>query len=428
MWVEKIMSWSRGIEIAATVLFGFAIVHTFLCGYFRHWSHRFPEGSVKESFLHLLGEVEVVFGFWAGVLFLMMVIWVGSDRAIQYVESRDFTEPLFVFAIMVVAATRPIVGAAGKIIVLSARLLPLHREVGIYLCCLAIGPLLGSFITEPAAMTVVALVLRERYLRRNVSVRFKYLTLAALFVNVSIGGALTPYAAPPILMVAGKWNWDVAFMLTTFGWRVAIATLVNAAIGAALLSSELKALPMRERVQNMHAPLWLTGAHLTFLIVIVVTAHHPAVFLGAFLFFLGITTITAGYQDSLKIREGLLVSLFLSGLVVLGGLQSWWLEPLLHRLDAFPLFVGTTFLTAITDNAALTYLGSQVEGMTEHLKYALVAGAIAGGGLTVIANAPNPAGYSILQDTFGPDGIRPLKLFLFALPLTLITMTCLWIL
>jgi hypothetical protein len=83
-------------------------------------------------------------------------------------------------------------------------------------------------------------------------------------------------------------------------------------------------------------------------------------------------------------------------------------------------------LTAITDNAALTYLGSQVAGITSHFKYAVVAGAIAGGGLTVIANAPNPAGYSIVQETFGPDGIRPLKLFLFALPLTLIAMICLW--
>jgi hypothetical protein len=56
------------------------------------------------------------------------------------------------------------------------------------------------------------------------------------------------------------------------------------------------------------------------------------------------------------------------------------------------MYFGATALTAITDNAALTYLGSLVEGVSDQLKYALVAGAVSGGGLTVIANAPNPAG------------------------------------
>ena len=57
------------------------------------------------------------------------------------------------------------------------------------------------------------------------------------------------------------------------------------------------------------------------------------------------------------------------------------------------LFFGAAALTAITDNAALTYLGSLVEDISDQSKYSLVAGAVAGGGLTVIANAPNPAGF-----------------------------------
>ena len=77
-------------------------------------------------------------------------------------------------------------------------------------------------------------------------------------------------------------------------------------------------------------------------------------------------------------------------------------------------------LTAITDNAALTYLGSLVQGLSEEFKYALVAGAVTGGGLTVIANAPNPAGFSILRAHFDDGAIHPLGLFVAALPPTLV--------
>ena len=84
----------------------------------------------------------------------------------------------------------------------------------------AFVPLLGSFITEPAAMTLAALMLRDRYYARGLSRRLMYATLGVLFVNVSIGGTLTPYAAPPVLMVAATCGWDLPFMLSTFGWKV----------------------------------------------------------------------------------------------------------------------------------------------------------------------------------------------------------------
>ncbi|MEO5969632.1 MAG: putative Na+/H+ antiporter [Bdellovibrionia bacterium] len=53
---------------------------------------------------------------------------------------------------------------------------------------------------------------------------------------------------------------------------------------------------------------------------------------------------------------------------------------------------------------------------------------MSGGGLTVIANAPNPAGYSILQRCFGEKGIDPVKLFLAGLIPTVISMMCFWLL
>jgi len=120
------------------------------------------------------------------------------------------------------------------------------------------------------------------------------------------------------------------------------------------------------------------------------------------------------------------VAFFLAGLVVLARLQRWWLEPLIRNLDALPLFLGSTVLTAFTDNAALTYLGSQIPQVTEAFKYALVAGAVAGGGLTVIANAPNPVGFSILRESFGPEGISPAGLAAGAAVPTAIAMACLW--
>jgi len=177
---------------------------------------------------------------------------------------------------------------------------------------------------------------------------------------------------------------------------------------------------------GLASPVWLRGLHLLFLGLIVLMVHHPTVFLGIFLFFLGLTAITPEFQERLKLRESLLVAFFLGGLVVLGGLQRWWLEPLIRNLDTVPLFLGATLLTAFTDNAALTYLGSQIPQVSEPFKYALVAGAVAGGGLTVIANAPNPAGFSILRETFGPEGISPAGLAAGAAVPTLIAMACLW--
>jgi hypothetical protein len=161
-------------------------------------------------------------------------------------------------------------------------------------------------------------------------------------------------------------------------------------------------------------------AHLAFLLLVVVFAHHTPVFMGVFLFFLGFATAYQRHQDTLILREALLVAFFLAGLVVLGGLQQWWLEPVLMSMDANAVFFGATALTAITDNAALTYLGSLVEGLSPDFKTALVAGAVTGGGLTLIANAPNPAGAAILKDKFADNTIRPLGLLLAALPPTLV--------
>jgi hypothetical protein len=418
------------VEILASVLFAFAVLHTFCVKYFAHWAKQSPDGSLRENLLHFLAETEVVFGLWAALLFVGIAVFNKSvHEAVHYIESLNYTEPKFVFVVMVVAATRPVVKLAESLICAVARLLPLKANLAFYLAALSLGSLLGSFITEPAAMTLLAILLKRRYFDRGISSRLAYATIGLLFVNVSIGGTLTHFAAPPVLMVAGKWNWDMAHMFTHFGWRAALSCLLSTVATAVFFRRELEQVPLVNH-ESRSIPLWLTLAHLIFLAAVVGFAHHPDVFFGVFMLFLGLVVATKEHQEGLRLREGLLVGFFLAGLVTLGSLQHWWLQPLISSLGGSPLYYGATALTAITDNAALTYLGSLVQGLGDELKYALVAGAVTGGGLTVIANAPNPAGAGILQtaEVFKSEGISPLGLFLGALMPTLMAVVCFWLL
>lgn len=407
------------IELIGAGLFTLAILHTFCTGFFKRLAHIQPAHA---GLWHLLGEVEVVFGFWALVLVVILFVTEGETVAIDYVDTRNFTEPMFVFAIMVIAGTRPILKTVTATVYLISRITPLPGSTGFYFTVLSLVPLLGSFITEPAAMTLAALILADSIFGKGISRQMKYVTLAVLFVNISIGGTLTHFAAPPVLMVAGKWNWDTSFMLSTFGWKAAIAVAINALCATLLFREELRLLPPPQSSGNDYVPFPLIGMHWVFLAAVVFFSHHPAIFMGIFLFFLGIAHAYQRYQDRLILREGLLVAFFLAGLVVLGGQQQWWLQPALMNMNSNQVFFGAAALTAFTDNAALTYLGSLVEGLSDEFKYALVAGAVTGGGLTVIANAPNPAGIAILRPRFDNEAVHPLRLLLAALPPTLIAM------
>ncbi|MBC7618559.1 MAG: putative Na+/H+ antiporter [Candidatus Saccharibacteria bacterium] len=405
------------IQMIGAALFALAVTHTFSTKFFERLAHQNPRHA---GIWHLLGEVEVVFGFWAMVLMLFMFGISGKQEATAYLDSRNFTEPMFVFAIMVMAGTRPVLQFAGSAVSILARLMPLQKGVSTYFLVLAFVPLLGSFITEPAAMTLAALMLRDTLFSQETSTRLKYATIGVLFVNISIGGTLTPFAAPPVLMVAVKWNWDIVYMMSNFGWKAAIAVFVNATAAALIFRKEVGHMGAQAPATSTAVPLPVVLVHLVFLALVVAFSHHPAVFMGLFLFFMGFTTAYQRHQNPLILKEALLVAFFLAGLVVLGGLQQWWLEPVLMGMNVNSVFFGATALTAITDNAALTYLGSLVPGLSEEFKVALVAGAVTGGGLTLIANAPNPAGAAILKDKFAENAIHPVGLLLAALPPTLI--------
>jgi hypothetical protein len=417
------------MEVTATVIFGIAVLHTFLVSKFHHFAHKFPAGSVPHEFFLFFGEVEAVFGMWAAAFLAIYTASEGIQGSVKYLESQNFTEPAFVFVIMVMAGTRPVIVLSEKIILFFSKMLGfIPQRMAYYCSALIIGPILGSFITEPAAMTVTALILLDYFFSNpSMSQKFKYATIGLLFVNVSIGGTFTHFAAPPVLMVASKWGWGLTHMLTHYGWKSGFAISFSTVLTAYFFRKELQgSLEIKQKHQAYMAPTWwMTLVSVLFLAAVVYMAHHMVVFLGIFLFFLGFSKVTKEYQDKLKLTESLMVGFFLGGLVTLGSLQSWWIAPLLNRMGEVTLFFGATALTAITDNAALTYLGSLVPDLSEMKKYYLVAGAVAGGGLTVIANAPNPAGFGILKGKFGPDGINPIKLFLGALGPTIVAVIAL---
>jgi len=519
-------------NLLGTVLFVLAIAHTFLTRRFRTLSHRTeyahekkiaageaPRNSVSHAarLFHFLGEVEVVFGLWCVPLLVSIILSFGWPTAVEYITHKvNYTEPMFVVVIMTLASTRPVLKLSEASMARVAQLFG-GTLAAWWLTILTLGPLLGSLITEPAAMTICALLLVRKFYELDPSPRLKYATLGLLFVNVSVGGTLTHFAAPPILMVAEPWGWGTSHMLLHFGWKAALGiTVANAlywflfrtdlgvlqrtfevraleeevlwrhfpreegerAIDALALEMEAERVAMDQemggQVERFAAdikqrlweevekdmagykadpevvrrafehrfeqiklsrlqkefpwllpkeqrapfvdpdwdereddvPVWVMLAHLGFMAWTIVNAHHPVLFVSGLLFFLGFASVTADYQNRIDLKAPLLVGFFLGGLVTLGGLQGWWIAPVLGSLSPFPLAIVSTLLTAFNDNAAITFLSTLIPDFTDALKYAVVAGAVAGGGLTVIANAPNPAGQAILNKHF-EDGIAP---------------------
>ena len=445
-------------NIAATLIFILAICHTFAAGSLNKLAHKYehihqenlknhgprdkehpdgePEVSFRATLFHFLGEVEAIFGIWVIALAAAATYfysWVDFELYLN--KDKVFTEPLFVVVIMAIAASRPVLRFAESLMSKVAAI-GKGTPAAWWLTVLIVAPILGSFITEPAAMTIGAMLLAKKFYRLRPPAMLAYGTIGLLFVNISVGGTLTHFAAPPVLMVASTWDWGTAFMLEHFGWKAITGILISSAVyflffrkalyqvadaADGLMDGELHPKSWQERETPI--PAWVTLVHIAFLGWTVYTAHYPVLFVGGFLFFLAFIMATRHHQNEVSLKSPMLVGFFLAGLVIHGGVQGWWIAPIIQTLPDQALMLGATVLTAFNDNAAITYLASQVPEITFNAKHAVVAGAVTGGGLTVIANAPNPAGQSILSKYF-EGGVSPLKLFLSALLPTIIIYLC----
>ena len=535
-------------NVVATLIFFLAILHTFLTSYFLKLSHQWEKEhekkilsgkynkysvSHKAELFHFLGEVEAVFGIWAAALVVAIIIFFDWPTAVHYIQNDvNFTEAMFVVVIMTLAATRPILKLAESVMWRLANILG-GTITAWWFTILTMGPILGAFITEPAAMTISALLLSAKFYDLEPDNTFKYATAGLLFVNISVGGTLTHFAAPPVLMVACPWSWGMDHMIFNFGWKAIIGILLANGIyylyfrgelnklqkqfSILVLKDEIQKKYLRQKdleaefdkigcllgdrlgfamefeaktkqikdkignvIMNRHqesflkegidpnlikeayeqrfdeirrrkmrmtipgimpeherpiimdpewdsrddeVPVWVMIIHILFMVWTIFNAHHPAIFVPGLLFFLGFAQVTAPFQNKIDLKPALLVGFFLGGLVIHGGLQGWWIAPVLERLGEIPLMFSATLLSAFNDNAAITFLSTLVPGFTDGMKYSVVAGAVAGGGLTVIANAPNPAGQSILKKYF-EDGISPLGLLMGAALPTSIMLIC----
>ncbi len=445
-------------NVVATVIFLLAICHTFVAIPITKLAHKYaheheerlklrgpkdaehpdgePEVSFKATILHFLGEVEAVFGIWVIALAAAAAYFYSwHDFEVYVSKDKVFTEPLFVVVIMAIAASRPVLRFA-EALMSKAAALGKGTPAAWWLSVLIIAPILGSFITEPGAMTIGAMLLAKKFYRFNPPPLLAYATIGLLFVNISVGGTLTHFAAPPVLMVAGKWGWDSLFMLEHFGWKAVTGVVISSLIYFVFFRKALFSIadkadgsedgelhPASWVERETPIPAWIIGVHMAFLGWTVYTAHYPVLFVGGFLFFLAFVLATQHHQNTVSMRSPMMVGFFLAGLVVHGGVQGWWIAPIIQNLSDQALMLGATILTGFNDNAAITYLASQVDGISLSAKHAVVAGAVTGGGLTVIANAPNPAGQSILSRFF-KDGVSPLYLFIAALVPTIVVYAC----
>ena len=442
----------------SSLLFFLAVIHTFVAPRLLHKAHLLeqahqervrvagrtpcqrPEEDAEDEIsffatvVHYLGEVEAVFFTWALALAAAIASFEGWGAGIAYIDSVDYTEAVFVVVIMIMAATRPVLQFCEKCLDFVAGI-GRRTPQAWWLTLMIVAPIMGSFITEPAAMTIGALLLKKKVFDLHPTKKLAYGTLGLLFVNISVGGTLSHFAAPPVLMVASHWDWDFMFMFQHFGSKAVIGIIIATSLYYWFLQKEFRLLKPQAKKETRQlrwedredpVPKWVTAMHIVFIVGTVIMAHHIVWLVFGLLLFIAFREGTGHFQHQLRWKTPGLVGLFLAGLVIHGGLQGWWISPVISSLGEFSLMIGATGLTAVNDNAAITYLATQVSPeLSEAMKYAVVAGAVTGGGLTVIANAPNPAGQAILgkSDVF-KEGISPLLLFVSSIGATIIMGLC----
>jgi len=391
---------ANSFNLIASLIFLIAILHTFMANKLTAKAHLIHEehdermkaaGASEEEIkhdipfkaelFHFLGEVEVVFGMWViALLFVTIGFFDWTTFKNYMVYDRVFIEPMFVVVIMAIASTRPVVKFAEQLLGLAAGIGG-HSKAAWWFSILLIAPLLGSFITEPAAMTIAALLLANQFYKYKPSSGFAYATIGLLFVNVSVGGTLTHFAAPPVLMVAAPWNWDMGFMAANFGWKAALGILISNALYFIIFRGQFAKMGNQDGIEastnfdtpevqklkpgqisheefearwaerETPIPWWITLVHLCFLAWTVFNAHYPVMFISGMLFFLGFMSLTGTHQNKVELKGPIMVGFFLGGLIIHGGLQAWWIAPVLGSLAELCIRVsGRTSFDADRNN------------------------------------------------------------------------------
>ncbi len=429
-------------QIASTVIFFLAVLHTFLTPTLYTYSQKLSEKKeiIPRKWKHyhflsevcyLLSEVEVVFGIWLIPLIIVFTIFQSWDQALAYLNSRSYTHAIYITVILVVIGSRPIITFAERVLEWFARL-GKDTPGAWWWAILTVGPLLGALLKEPAAMALAAIMLSKKFYLYNPSRNFKYATLGLLFVNISVGGMLTTFSSRALFIVADRWDWDWVFMLTHFGWKVVLGIFLSTGLYYLAFRKQFKdnfpkKLPTLEKDEAEHpTPFWITLIHLIFMVLIVISGETAPLFLGIFLIFLGFWKATSFYQSPLHLKSAVLIGFFFASLIIHGELQGWWMIPLMQNLSHFWAMEVSFLLSAIADNAVVSYLTLEIPEFDDLKHYLIVAGAMSAGGLTVIANAPNPMGHSILRPAF-KDKISFFGLFLGALLPSLILLALFWI-
>lgn len=435
------------INLLFFLIFIFATIHTFIAHRFPALANKYEVGirpyasgshldentSTHRGFyaelFDFLGEVEVVFGIWCIPLFAAITFFYGWEAVLDYINRENYKESLFIVVVMAIASTVPCIRFAeylfGKISNLGGGT-PLAWWVSV----LTVGPFLGSLIKESVVMTVSAVILGKHFFSYRPPIRLAYATLALLFVNISMAGTLTNFGSTSVSMVAKPWGWDSRFMLMTFGWKALLGILIGNSLYFFYFRSDFKNMLAFKNLQNepeakTQVPLWISVVHVAFLAWLILNSENSLIALGSFVLFLGFYQATAAHQSYLSLRTPIMVGFFIASLIVHGGLQAWWIEPIVESLNESSAMLTTMFISAFANNTTINYLMTHIPKISDSMKVALFTGTLLGGGLTIMANGPNIVGYSLLSKYFSGQ-LKFGTLFVMALIPTLILFVVFW--
>lgn len=385
---------------------------------------------ILEYIFYFFGEIELIFLLWGIPLFLMSIFFYNiTDIYNVLLKNISYTEPIFIILIMSIVSTKPILNFVENIIFYISY--KKNYSIALYwFAILTITPLLGSLITEPAAMTIAANLLQKNFFILNPTEKLTYATISLLFVNISVGGSLTNFAAPPILMIAKPWKWSLYYTFINFGVKALLGILISNILyyiinikEFGLLNNKIKKYyTINKYNQSSTIPYIITIINCLFLLFSIINMHYPTRMLLILILFWIYCKNTKKYNTTIDYKTPLLTSCFLFGLMIHGNLQQWWIKNILSFNSRIIIFLISMVLTTFNDNAAVTFLASKIPIFINNkkLQNAVVAGAINGGGLTIIANAPNTAGKKILESNLNKKHLSPIKLFIFSCIPTLI--------